>query len=297
MLDNYKKLNQASQIRSPSINSTTDWHTLEVFRLVSILDDYHRMYRMQCVQGSDKTDLIESVVTKARYLKGSKATTDDWLLNAGLLLILKDFYHGKVYLYRSGFEDLKQLPDSFFRLQTKDESSLRKVMYRQIKSSVNTLKVGLKEVHEETEDGDQLVPPLYKENLTINGYSLSSIKVTLNSEIPIGQYLENRILTSPRSSTKWWQIGNYMGEILIRVSAPLWIDTSVDLNNLDLTIRLSDIVINYTELVDNNQLSDLPLSKRNPYDNSLPYFDESGKWLCFKVPEELKSQDECMYLH
>ena len=137
----------------------------------------------------------------------------------------------------------------------------------------------------------------YKENLTFNSTTSTFRNAILDSEVPIKHYLEDRLQEPHAPYYKWWRLGNYYGEILSMVGTPRWINMSVDLNNLDLVIRLSDIAINYSELVENQRLEGLPLTKRNPYDNSLPFFDESGQWLCFKVPEELKSQDECIYLN
>ena len=296
LLDNYNEVFLASKAKSPSDSSMIDWDTLTVFRMTGVLDSYNRLYRSQCVSGVDKSALVQETEVRGKSLRALKAGTDDITANVMLLVKLKEFYRWQVYSYRNGLTELKKLPTAFFALQTKEESSLRKGLSRMIRDNAGRIEGVYQEILQDSED-EWILSFLFKRNLTINESARFLHNRIVNSELPITQYLHEYSSEKTYAYFKWWRMTNYLGGFLSVLGVPTYIDVTVDMNNLDLTIRLSDIVINYTELVDNNQLHDLPLTKRNPYDNSLPYFDESGQWLCFKVPEELKSQDECMYLH
>ena len=296
-LDSYDRILASVRLRSPSLIVDIDWNTFELFRSVGTLDNRDLLERSLCKYTADKDKAVSELVYKEKALKRIYAQADDVMLKVILLVHIKDYYQWIVYSYRRGLKELEDLPESFFSLQTKQESSFRPVMHRMIRSNVSINREARESASNGVTGENWLSYLAYKENLTINDMTVSSRNMILDSEVPIDRYVEDRMPKVSKPNFRWWRIGNYVGEILMGVSAPVWVNMSEDFNNLDLIIRLSDIVINYTELVDNNQLSDLPLSKRNPYDNSLPYFDESGRWLCFKVPEELKSQDECMYLH
>ncbi|WP_415882382.1 hypothetical protein [Neptuniibacter sp. QD34_54] len=296
LLDRYSKILSASEVKSPSNTSLIDMSTLTEFRIVGGLGNYERWHRHQCAVDVDKNKLVNEVNVLGKDLRAFKARADDFTTNIFLLVKLKEFYRWQVFAYRSGFEELHQLPTDFFELQTKEESGLRNVLMREIAWHAKSLDSAYQKGLSDAED-DWKTSLFFKKNLTINDSTLSYRQAILDSELPINRYVQERLSYRLKSFIKWWRITNILGEILSSVALPRFVNVDVDMNNLDLIIRLSDIAINHSELVDNNQLSSLPLSKRNPYDNSLPYFDESGKWLCFKVPEELDSKDECIYLN
>lgn len=296
-LGNYKRVLGYKEIRSPSDSSLTDWYTLEEFRALGMLAGMNHKFDFECGLKGDHSEVIADIDRQAKALRGFAAETDDLMLKVMFHVVLRGFYQWQVFNYRNNSTELRQLPDSFFNLQTIKESGLRKIMQTQIRDQVNLMKQAREQANKESQHYNPLTEWSYKKNLTTNDMSHSSRNVILDSEVPIDRYVENRMPKLPDPYFKWWRVGNYTGEVLTMVVTPRWINTSVNMNNLDLIIRLSDIAINYSELVDNHQLSSLPLSKRNPYDNSLPYFDESGKWLCFEVPQELKTQDECIYLN
>ena len=296
ILDNYNKVFLASNAKSPSDSSMVDWDTLAVFRAVGTLENYYRYHRSQCVLNVDKNALVQEIGVRGKSLRALKSETDDLTTNVMLLVTLQEFYRWQVYSFRNGLTELEQLSTDFFALQKKGESGLKKVLLRMIAHDTQMLEnVYQQSLSDKAEYWK--VSLFFKKNQTINDSTLFFRQAILDSELSIDRYLQDRQLDRLKPHFRWWRINNLLGEIMSTVTTPRFLNVVVDMNNLDLTIRLSDIVVNYTELVDNNQLHDLPLSKRNPYDNSLPYFDESGRWLCFKVPEELKSQDECMYLH
>ena len=296
-LENYEKILASDALRSPSIIVDLHWNTLDLFRAVGVLDNRDFLKRSLCNETNDKDMIINELVFKGEALRHIYAQADEMLLKVVLFIQLKDFYQWNVYSYRRGVKEIKALPAEFFSLQTKQESSFRPAMFREIRNLVSTNREAWESALREAQNKNWFGIFSYKENLTINDTSRPLRDLILDSEIPIEHYITDHMPKAPRPFFKWWRIGNYTGEIISMVSIQRWINISSDINNLDLIIRLSDIAINHSELVDNNQLSSLPLSKRNPYDNSLPYFDESGKWLCFKVPEELKTQDECIYLN
>lgn len=296
-LDRYDQILTSVALRSPSLIVDIDWNTLELFRSVGILDSRDFLERSLCQNTAEKDKAVSELTYKGKALRRIYAQADDIMLKVALFVQIKDYYQWIVYSYRRGLKELENLPETFFSIQTKQESSFRLVMHRMIRNDFSINREARKSAHTSIADENWFSDFAYKENLTINNMTVASRNLILDSEVPIDRYVEDRMYEMSKPHFRWWRLGNYIGEIISMVEMPRWIDISVDINNLDLTIRLSDIIINYTELVDNNQLHDLPLSKRNPYDNSLPYFDESGQWLCFKVPEELRSQDECMYLH
>jgi len=295
-LGNYRRVLVSTEIRSPSDRSLTDWYTLEEFRALGMLAGISHRFEFQCGLKEDR-EVVTEIYKQAKALRRFAAETDDLILRVMLQVVLRDFYQWQVFNYRNNSTVLSQLPDSFFNLQTLQESGLRKVMQAQIRDQVSLMKRAREQAMKDGEHHHLVTEWFYKKNLTANDMARSYRNAILDSEVPIDRYLEDRLPTTPDPYFKWWRVGNYTGEILSMIATPRWINTSVDMNNLDLIIRLSDIAINYSELVDNNQLSSLPLAKRNPYDNSLPYFGDSGKLLCFKVPEELKTQDECIYLN
>ncbi|WP_415889261.1 hypothetical protein ACMXYV_14990 [Neptuniibacter sp. SY11_33] len=292
----YRRVLGNTEIRSPSDRSMTDFQTLEEFRALGMLAGMSHRFEFQCSLKGDHTEVIADIDQQAKALRVLATETDDLILKVMFQIVLRDFYRWQVYNYRNNTPELRQLPDSFFTLQTREESSLRKVLFREIANNAQMLENAYTEGLNDDEDYWK-VSLFFKKNLTTNDATLSYRHAVLDSELPINRYVQDRNLPNLNSTFKWWRITNLVGEFMNAVPTPRFLKVAVDMNNLDLIIRLSDIAINYSELVDNNQLSSLPLSKRNPYDNSLPYFDESGKWLCFKVPEELKTQDECIYLN
>ena len=296
-LDNYKKVFRFTNVRAPSGISVTDFYTLEVFRVLGMLDGLAYEYKLHCNSKSTEVEAISEIAKKDESLRWFAAETDDLLLKTMLLVMRRDFYQQLVYSHRNNTSIHRKLPRDIFNLQTIRESSLRKVMQSEIRHDFRLLDEMRSRADRDAGAENYLMEWFYKENLTFNSTTSTFRNAILDSEVPIKHYLEDRLQEPHAPYYKWWRLGNYYGEILSMVGTPRWINMSVDLNNLDLVIRLSDIAINYSELVENQRLEGLPLTKRNPYDNSLPFFDESGQWLCFKVPEELKSQDECIYLN